>query len=47
MRNIDLELIWIALEFYRSEVIPEGDTEHDAIWNDICTNMEWIREELS
>lgn len=43
----DLELIWNALEFYRSEGIPEhaNDDDWDKEWNDICTVMAWISED--
>ncbi len=47
MSKIDLELIWNALEFYREEGIPEGTEEYDEEWNEICTNMAWIEEQLS
>lgn len=46
MYNIDLELIWNALTFYREHGIPEGQTDYDEEWNDICTNMAWIEESL-
>lgn len=43
----DLEQLWNALEFYREHGIPEGDEEYDKEWNDICTTMEWIREDCN
>ena len=42
----NLDLIWNALSFYREHGIPEGDTDHDNEWGDICTDMAWIAEEL-
>ena len=41
-----LEIIWDALEAYRSDLIPEGDEQFDAIWDDICTSMAIIEENL-
>jgi len=41
-----LEVVWEALEAYRSDLIPEGDSHYDEIWNDICTAMAWIQEDL-
>jgi hypothetical protein len=42
----DLELLWNALEFYREHGIPEGDTEYDSQWSDICEVMAMIKEDL-
>lgn len=41
-----LETIWDALHGYREDCIPP-DEEYDYIWNDICTAMAWIGEELN
>jgi hypothetical protein len=41
-----LEIIWAALEAYRADLIPEGDEQFDEIWNDICTAMAVIEEDL-
>lgn len=41
-----LEVIWDALAAFREDCIPEGDAAHDAQWNDICTAMAWIVEDL-
>jgi len=41
-----LETVWLALEGYREDCIPEGEQSYDQQWNDLCTAMEWIREEL-
>lgn len=41
-----LDTIWLALEAFRDDCIPEGDESYDRQWNDICTAMAWIREEL-
>ena len=41
-----LDCIWKALNAYRFELIPEGDAAMDEEWDEICTAMAWIREEL-
>jgi hypothetical protein len=41
-----LETIWLALEGYRENCIPEGDEQYDEEWGDICTAMAWIKEDL-
>ncbi len=41
-----LDIIWDALEAYRSDLIPEGDPQFDEIWSDICTAMAVIEEDL-
>jgi hypothetical protein len=41
-----LNIVWDALEAYRADLIPEGDEQFDAIWNDVCTAMAVIEEEL-
>lgn len=41
-----LDTLWQALEAYREDCIPERDESYDSQWNDICTAMAWIREEL-
>jgi hypothetical protein len=41
-----LETIWLALECYRENCIPEGDEQYDEEWGDICTAMAWIKEDL-
>lgn len=41
-----LDTVWNALEGYREDCIPEGDDLYDEQWNDICTAMAWIAEEL-
>lgn len=38
-----LDTVWAALDAYRDDR-PGGDC--DAQWDEICTAMEWIREEL-
>ncbi|CAB4134156.1 hypothetical protein UFOVP266_25 [uncultured Caudovirales phage] len=40
-----LEEIWKALEDWR-EAHPEGDALRDAQWDEICTAMAWIGEDL-
>lgn len=41
-----LETIWIALEGYRENCIPEGNSDYDEEWGEICTAMAWIEEDL-
>jgi len=41
-----LETIWQALEGYRENCIPEGDSQYDEQWSDICTAMAWITEDI-
>lgn len=41
-----LETIWCALECHRENSIPEGVKDYDEEWDDICTAMAWISEEL-
>jgi len=41
-----LNIVWDALEAYRADLIPEGDEQFDAIWDDVCTAMAVIEEEL-
>lgn len=42
-----LSTIWDALEDYREKSIPEGEVAYDQQWDDICSAMAWIREELN
>ena len=42
----ELEVIWDALFCYRENSIPEGEPQYDAKWDDICTTMHKIEEEL-
>ena len=41
-----LNIVWDALEAYRADLIPEGDKQFDEIWNEICTAMAVITEDL-
>jgi len=41
-----IDIIWDALEAYRADLIPEGDEQFDEIWDDICTAMAIIEEDL-
>ena len=41
-----LEIVWDALTAYREDLIPEGDQMYDKEWDDICTAMAWITEDL-
>ena len=48
--NLDSQFgaLWRALECYREDCIPEGqDPQFDAEWNDICSAMAWIEEDLT
>jgi hypothetical protein len=38
--------IWDVLEMARDGVIPEGQPEYDEVWNDTCTAMAWLEEEI-
>jgi hypothetical protein len=40
------DTVWDALAAYRETCIPEGDADYDAEWDEICTAMAWIEEEL-
>jgi hypothetical protein len=43
----ELSTIWYALHCYREECIPEGgDPEYDDEWDEICTIMSKIQEQL-
>lgn len=41
-----IDAIWTALEGYRENCIPEGDTNHDLQWDELATAMAWITESL-
>lgn len=41
-----LDVVWEALWGFRDDCISEGDPMHDEQWENICTAMEWIAEEL-
>ena len=41
-----IDIIWDALEAYRCDLIPEGDEQFDEIWDEICTAMSVIQENL-
>lgn len=41
-----VETIREALGNYREFSIPEGNPKHDDEWDEICTAMAWIEEEL-
>ena len=40
------DTVWDALAAYRETCIPEGDADYDAEWDEICTAMAWISEEI-
>ena len=44
--NEQIQIIWAALEAYRADLIPEGQPEYDEEWNNICTAMAVITEDL-
>ncbi len=35
-----------SIEAYRSDLIPEGDEQFDVIWDEVCTAMAVIEENL-
>jgi hypothetical protein len=41
-----LMIVWAALDAYRADLIPEGDESYDEEWNNICTAMAVITEDL-
>lgn len=41
-----LKVIWAALDNYRENNIPQGDESYDETWDELCTAMAWVREEL-
>jgi hypothetical protein len=45
-RSTWIETIWPALWAYREDCIPEGDESYDTQWDEICTAMAWITEEI-
>jgi hypothetical protein len=42
-----LNTVWEALHMHRETNMPEGDSANDETWNNICTAMAWIAEELN
>jgi hypothetical protein len=42
-----MRIVWEALETYRENCIPERNKMHEQEWDDICTAMAAIRENLS
>jgi hypothetical protein len=38
--------LWEALEAFRENCAPEGNPESDADWDDLCSIMAWLREDL-
>ena len=41
-----LDVLWEALWGFRDDCIPEGDPMYDEQWDNICTAMAWIAEEI-
>ncbi len=42
----NLRVVWVALETVREDLIPEGDPNYDAQWDEITSAMAVITEEL-
>jgi hypothetical protein len=42
-----IDTIWQALCAYREDCIPEGDEAYDEEWDNICTAMAVIQEDLN
>ena len=42
-----IALLWNALHSYRETCIPEGDQDYDNEWNEICSAMAFIDEDLT
>ena len=42
-----MEIVWAALGKYRDALIPEGIIDHDNAWDEICTAMAVIAEDLN
>jgi hypothetical protein len=40
------EVLWAALHAYRETCLPEGYAEYDVEWDEICTVMAWVSEEI-
>lgn len=45
-RTTWLETLWEALQTYRAFSLTEGDPAADRQWDDLCTAMAWISEDL-
>lgn len=41
-----IKVIWDALHAYREDCIPEGDLMYDQQWDEICTAMAHIEDEI-
>ena len=41
-----IDYIWDVLCDYREHCIPEDIDNHNDIWDQICTSMAWIEEEI-
>ena len=41
-----MEIVWQALYGFREDCIPEGTDMYDQQWDEICTAMAWIKENL-
>ncbi len=41
-----VEVVWEALFAVREDLISEGDDANDRQWDEICTAMAWIEDEL-
>ena len=45
-KDENLAIVWAALHAYREDLIPEGDESYDEQWDDICTAMADLEEDL-
>lgn len=45
--NQAISTVWEALEAYREFLIPEGNPDHDKIWDEVCSSMSIITEQLN
>jgi len=43
-KTAQLERLWEALECYREDFI--SGSKHDSEWDDLCTIMAWITEDI-
>jgi len=41
-----LEAVWSALQHWRHNLLEAGDEEDDKDWDEVCTVMAWLTEEL-
>jgi len=46
-KNGNVAIVWAALLDYRERCMPQDEPAYNAAWDDICTAMACIEEELS